>query len=158
MSFNSMAPPLAATIKSCPFCAISASFPPSSIPLSASPASPSNTSGTSPFYYSPNPPNPSPYADPPLAYTVLSTPYLLAFLDHAPIARGHLLVTTRQHREKLSDVPVSEAAALGSWLPLLSRVVAQSIEEGEVADWNVVQNNGMSCPWSVQEKERNAVS
>ncbi|MCJ1330377.1 hypothetical protein MMC10_007060 [Thelotrema lepadinum] len=129
-----MAPPLSAA-QDCPFCAISAAFPPS--PTHAP------SSSTSP----PSPPSPSspssPYLDPPLAYTILSTPYLLAFLDHAPIARGHLLVTTRRHREKLSDVPMSEASALGSWLPLLSRVVAQSVDPGgEVADWNVVQNNG----------------
>ena len=82
---------------------------------------------------------------------LLSTPYLIAFLDHAPISRGHVLVATRGHRSKLSDVSVQEGIAMGKWLSIVSRAVmmgatgresddAEDMEE--VGDWNVVQNNG----------------
>lgn len=53
---------------------------------------------------------------------------------------GHLLVTTRHHHEKLSDVPLEPTAqALGFWMPLISRALAKTLN---IEDWNVVQNNG----------------
>jgi diadenosine tetraphosphate (Ap4A) HIT family hydrolase len=57
-----------------------------------------------------------------------------------PLAPGHLLVTTRKHHEKISDVTEEEAEELGRWLPRLSRANARA---GGVWDWNIVQNNGM---------------
>ena len=83
---------------------------------------------------------------------LLSTPHLIAFLDHAPISRGHVLVATRAHRDKLSDVSVQEGVAIGKWLSIVSRAVmmgATGRDSGdaadmEVGDWNVVQNNGRS--------------
>ena len=35
-----------------------------------------------------------------------------------------MLVTTRRHREKVSDVNEEESRELGLWLPRLSRVLA----------------------------------
>lgn len=55
-----------------------------------------------------------------------------------PLAPGHLLVTTRRHHEKISDVSEEEAAELGVWLGRLSRVLMRVTGVG---DWNVVQNN-----------------
>ena len=83
---------------------------------------------------------------------LLSTPHLIAFLDHAPISRGHVLVATRGHRDKLSDVSVQEGIAIGKWLSIVSRAVmmgATGRDSGdaadmEVGDWNIVQNNGTS--------------
>lgn len=77
----------------------------------------------------------------------------MAFLDHAPISRGHVLVVVRAHREKLGDVWVEEGEAVGRWLGVVSRAVVGAVREGEgpgeeadveadVGDWNVVQNNG----------------
>jgi diadenosine tetraphosphate (Ap4A) HIT family hydrolase len=63
----------------------------------------------------------------------------MAFLDIMPLSRGHTLVTTRNHHEKISDITEEEASELGAWLPRLSRVLA--IATG-VWDWNIVQNNG----------------
>ena len=72
-----------------------------------------------------------------------------------------MLIATRQHREKLSDVSVEEGRALGAWMGILCRAVVTSVlgekeaggtkaqgtetgaEEDAVGDWNVVQNNGM---------------
>ncbi|EPE25247.1 HIT-like protein [Glarea lozoyensis ATCC 20868] len=103
---------------SCPFCTISQAHPPSSTPS-----------------------HNHELTDPP-SFVVLSTPLVLAFLDILPLAPGHLLVTTRQHHEKISDVSEEEAVELGRWLPRLSRVSARV---GEVWDWNIVQNNGAAA-------------
>ncbi|SLM38179.1 Histidine triad, conserved site [Lasallia pustulata] len=108
----------------CPFCLIASSHPP------FSPTSPPST---------PKPP--------PSTYVLLSTPLVIAFLDIAPISRGHVLVATRAHREKVSDVTVAEGRALGAWLGVVSRAVVRSVglsgKGGEgVGDWNIVQNNG----------------
>lgn len=58
-----------------------------------------------------------------------------------PLSPGHLLVTTRQHHEKISDVTEEEAKELGVWLVRLSQVLARVTG---VWDWNIVQNNGNS--------------
>jgi diadenosine tetraphosphate (Ap4A) HIT family hydrolase len=100
---------------SCPFCAIAKAFPPSS--------------------------SPSPHYDLifPSAHVILSTSLCMAFLDIMPLSPGHLLVTTRKHHEKISDVTDEESRELGEWLPRLSRVLANVTG---VWDWNIVQNNG----------------
>jgi diadenosine tetraphosphate (Ap4A) HIT family hydrolase len=90
-----------------------------------------------------HPPSPSPSADhdllSPPAFVVLSTRLCLAFLDIMPLAPGHLLVTTRRHCQKISEVSDEESRELGLWLPRLSRVLANVTG---VHDWNIVQNNG----------------
>ncbi|RJE24194.1 HIT domain protein [Aspergillus sclerotialis] len=63
-----------------------------------------------------------------------------------PLTKGHVLVVTRDHYEKLGDLNVETGREVGQWLPILSRVVMRTIF-GDVADsdahWNVVQNNGI---------------
>ncbi len=56
-----------------------------------------------------------------------------------PLAPGHLLLSPRRHAEKVSEVDPHEAAEMGRWLPVLSRVLARVTG---VEDYNVVQNNG----------------
>lgn len=56
-----------------------------------------------------------------------------------PLSQGHLLLTTRAHHEKISEVTDEEARELGRWLRVLSRVLARVTG---VWDWNIVQNNG----------------
>lgn len=69
----------------------------------------------------------------------------MAFLDIMPITAGHVLVIPRNHRVKLGDLQGSEGAALGQWLPAVSRAVMRALGKGD-GDWNVVQNNGKaSC-------------
>jgi diadenosine tetraphosphate (Ap4A) HIT family hydrolase len=101
--------------ENCPFCNIAAHFPPS-------PSPDSNHELLSPS-----------------AFVVLSSPMVVAFLDIMPLSPGHLLVTTRRHHEKISDVTGEEARALGEWLPRLSKALASVTG---VWDWNIVQNNG----------------
>jgi diadenosine tetraphosphate (Ap4A) HIT family hydrolase len=105
----------------CPFCRISEAYP-------SSPASPI-------------PDNPDPALVDPNAFVVLSSDHVLAFLDILPMTTGHLLLVTREHHEKLSEVPIGPTAqALGYWMPLMSRALAKTLG---VEDWNVVQNNGI---------------
>jgi diadenosine tetraphosphate (Ap4A) HIT family hydrolase len=102
----------------CPFCTISSTF------AAASPTAAPNFNAD---LVSPS------------AFVVLSSPLVMAFLDIMPLSPGHLLVTTRKHHEKLSDVSDEEARELGYWLPILSRTLAKATG---VWDWNIVQNNG----------------
>ncbi|MCJ1359245.1 MAG: Histidine triad nucleotide-binding protein 2, mitochondrial [Icmadophila ericetorum] len=114
----------------CPFCKIASAHPPSN------PAKPTTLSA---------PPEPHSTLSGTPTYILLSTPRVMAFLDHAPISRGHVLVATRQHREKLSDISIEEGAAVGRWLGIVCRAVAGvalGLECAEEGDWNVVQNNG----------------
>lgn len=101
-----------------------------------------------------------------------------------PITRGHVLLTPRQHREKLSHCKTSEAAVLGAWLGVLSRAVMRGVgalalglaesdtketkqqlieqeeekeeEVGAVQDWNVVQNNGIQLSRAPHEVKKKA--
>lgn len=110
----------------CPFCIISSSY---------DALHPTLTSSAPPNALSPEKVTPN-------AHVVLSTPLVMAFLDIMPLSPGHLLVTTREHHEKISDVTEEESRELGFWLPVLSRVLA---EVQGIWDWNIVQNNGEFC-------------
>ncbi|KJX93887.1 hit domain-containing protein [Zymoseptoria brevis] len=120
----------------CAFCKISAAYQPSSS--------------------SPVPISPDPDLVSPQCHLILSTPLVLAFLDIMPIARGHILITTRKHYTKLSDLQPSSkhgdwlskqsanevratSRALGEWMPVVSRALCKVTG---IEDWNVVQNNG----------------
>ncbi|CAK4032087.1 zinc-binding of the histidine triad [Lecanosticta acicola] len=123
----------------CAFCKISTAYPPSST--------------------SPVPHNPDPAKCEPQCHLILSTPHVLAFLDIMPIAPGHILLTTRKHYAKLSDLQrpssskqrtdwisskqaaeaLETSRAMGEFLPVLSRALCRVTG---VEDWNIVQNNG----------------
>jgi diadenosine tetraphosphate (Ap4A) HIT family hydrolase len=111
---------------SCPFCTIATNFPP----------------------YSPKNPGASEWdperIDPP-GYVILSTPDVIAFLDIAPLTRGHVLVAPRKHRVKMADLDSCAASELGRLLPLIARsVLRAALPDVDVAeaDYNIVQNNG----------------
>lgn len=120
----------------CPFCRIAKAYPPDT--------------------QSQVPTRPDPDKIAPQCHLVLSTPYVLAFLDIMPISPGHLLLIPRQHHEKTSSMykpPTSSSWAalreadearitaqkMGEYIPLISRALAAATE---VEDWNIVQNNG----------------
>ncbi|PGH18552.1 hypothetical protein AJ79_00331 [Helicocarpus griseus UAMH5409] len=128
----------------CPFCAIAAAhppFPPSRLDLPKGPSSnPDNDDG---------PPEQQ-------THLILSTKHVLAFLDIMPLTRGHVLVISRGHYEKLADVGIEVGRELGKWLPILSRVVTRTILGTELDSrgedpmhWNVVQNNGSRASQTV---------
>lgn len=104
----------------CPFCSIARTYPP--------------TPG-----YVPNNPNSTMLM--PNCHLILSTPSVMAFLDILPLSEGHTLVVPRNHRVKLKDLKGAEGAALGTWLPVVSRAVMKALGRAE-GDWNIVQNNG----------------
>jgi diadenosine tetraphosphate (Ap4A) HIT family hydrolase len=77
------------------------------------------------------------------AYPVLSTAIVIAFLDIAPVTPGHILLCPRRHCEKATDMTVAEAAALGVWLPILTRALLKVLgTTTEEAGWNIIQANG----------------
>lgn len=104
-------------IMSCPFCMIASGSPPSLNPPNLI------SSGGS-------------------AYLLLSTPLVVAFLDIAPVSRGHLLLCPRAHCTKVSDLSPVASAAIGFWLPILSRAVMKAIWGGTEGSWNIIQANG----------------
>ncbi|KAL2887681.1 putative HIT-like protein [Ceratocystis lukuohia] len=110
----------------CPFCRIVCAYPPYN-PRFPPPASSNVISSTK---ISPN------------AFVVLSTPSVVAFLDIMPLARGHILLSPRNHKEKFTNATPAEAAELGRNLLLLSRALTRALG---VYDWNVVQNNGAAA-------------
>ncbi|KAH7136331.1 HIT domain protein [Dactylonectria macrodidyma] len=108
----------------CPFCLIASGIPPS--------------------------PKPSILKSPiGSAYPVLSTPLVVAFLDIAPISAGHILVCPREHRTKSTEMTPIESAAIGFWLPVLSRAVMRVIWGGTEGSWNVLQANGAAAGQTV---------
>jgi diadenosine tetraphosphate (Ap4A) HIT family hydrolase len=77
------------------------------------------------------------------AYIVLSTSTVVAFLDIAPLTRGHVLLCPREHRAKITDLTLQESAATGFWIPVLSKAVMKGVGlEIESGSWNIVQANG----------------
>jgi diadenosine tetraphosphate (Ap4A) HIT family hydrolase len=109
---------------SCPFCTISTTYPAPSSSYSSQ---------------TPKPDLASTLVSPPAFLVLHSSPVCIAFLDILPLSTGHLLLTTRAHHEKVSEVTDEEARELGRWLRVLSRVLARVTG---VWDWNIVQNNG----------------
>jgi len=62
-----------------------------------------------------------------------------AFLDVAPLSKGHCLVIPKKCHRTLDQVPAETAAAIGRVLPALARAVIRAT--GAEA-YNVLQNNG----------------
>src|SRR6266480_2566942 len=105
---------------SCPFCAIAAAYPPAA-PTATFDFGPS-TSATPTATHSLPRPHPHSHfdsaADHPLApektfppsFILLSTPDVIAFLDIAPLTRGHVLIATRRHRVKTVELSTAEGA------------------------------------------------
>jgi len=64
---------------------------------------------------------------------------VLAFLDIAPLAEGHLLVIPRAHYTCLSEMPAEVAAALAARLPALGKALR---EVTKAAGFNLLANEG----------------
>lgn len=81
----------------CPFCAIAVAYPP--IPPSSALQQVSGTHNSNSNSSSSSEPSSK-------AFLILATQHVLAFLDIMPLSRGHILLTTRNHWEKIGDVGV----------------------------------------------------
>lgn len=98
--------------ESCPFCSIAAAYP--GITTATTAASPSSTGEDEDLVACiPTASAADPARVDPATYLVLSAPRVLAFLDILPMTRGHLLVTTREHRGKVQDVEGLEGRDVG---------------------------------------------
>jgi histidine triad (HIT) family protein len=65
--------------------------------------------------------------------------HVFAFLDIAPVARGHALVIPKEAAVTLDQLSDDAAAAIGRVLPRLCRAL---IEATGTREFNVLQNNG----------------
>lgn len=76
------------------------------------------------------------------AAVVYESTSILAFLDVAPLAEGHLLIIPRDHFDTFSEMPPNEASQLANAIPLLGRTLLQVTKaEG----FNVLINNGSAA-------------
>ncbi|HKP58258.1 MAG TPA: HIT family protein [Polyangiales bacterium] len=71
---------------------------------------------------------------------------VLAFLDIAPLSRGHTLVIPKEPAVTLDELSDTAAAAIGRALPRISRAVLAAT--GATA-YNLLQNNGASAHQAV---------
>lgn len=108
----------------CPFCSISAAYPPHTTASSASAGE--QKPDRELLDCIPSSAAVEPARVDPAAFIVLSAPRVMAFLDILPMTRGHLLVTTREHRGKVQDVEGLEGRDVGelSHFCLLSSGIA----------------------------------
>lgn len=71
---------------------------------------------------------------------------VLAFLDIAPLSRGHTLVIPKEPAATLDQLSDEAAAALGRVLPRICRAV---IAVTGVREYNVLENNGLGAHQAV---------
>ena len=79
-------------------------------------------------------------------HRVYEDEYVLAFLDIAPLSRGHVLVIPRERAATMDELSDDSAAALGRILPRLCRAVMSAT--GCTA-YNLLQNNGAEAHQAV---------
>ena len=65
--------------------------------------------------------------------------HVFAFLDIAPLSRGHALVVPREECAMLHELSEESAAALGRALPRVARAVMAATG---ATHYNILQNNG----------------
>lgn len=73
------------------------------------------------------------------ASLVYSDESLVAFLDVAPLAEGHLLIVPREHYSQLVELPLDLAGELGAAIPDLGRAL---MEATGAEGFNVLINQG----------------
>jgi histidine triad (HIT) family protein len=73
------------------------------------------------------------------SHKIYEDDHVLAFLDIAPIARGHTLVIPKEPAATLDQLSDDASAAIGRVLPRIARAVLAAT--GATA-FNVLQNNG----------------
>jgi len=80
------------------------------------------------------------------AHKVYEDERVLAFLDIAPLARGHTLVIPKEPAVTLDQLSDESAAAIGRVLPRLCRAVMSATGARE---YNLLQNNGRGAHQAV---------
>ncbi|MFI4916959.1 MAG: HIT family protein [Phycisphaerales bacterium JB060] len=79
-------------------------------------------------------------------HKVYEDDHVLAFLDVAPLSRGHTLVIPRERAAQMDQLGDESAAALGRVLPRICRAVMKAT--GATA-YNLLQNNGAEAHQAV---------
>ncbi|MBC8421531.1 HIT family protein [bacterium] len=77
---------------------------------------------------------------------VYENEYVLAFLDVAPLSRGHTLIIPKQPVAFLHELTEESGRALGEALVKVSKAV---VEVTGVSDYNILQNNGATANQAV---------
>ncbi len=80
------------------------------------------------------------------SHEVYADEFVFAFLDIAPLCRGHVLVVPIEEREFLHELTDESAAALGR---ALSRVARGVVAATGATAYNVLQNNGAAAHQAV---------
>lgn len=73
------------------------------------------------------------------AHKVYEDEHVLAFLDIAPLSRGHTLVIPKEPAATLDELSDEASAAIGRVLPRICRAVKRV---SGCDDYNILQNNG----------------
>lgn len=79
-------------------------------------------------------------------HRVYEDEHVLAFLDVAPLSRGHTLVIPKERAAQMDQLGDESAAALGRVLPRICRAVLHAT--GATA-YNLLQNNGADAHQAV---------
>lgn len=79
-------------------------------------------------------------------HRVYEDDHVLAFLDIAPLSRGHTLVIPKERKAHLHQLSDASASAIGRVLPRLCRAIMEAT--GATA-YNVLQNNGSAAHQAV---------
>ncbi len=79
-------------------------------------------------------------------HRVYEDEFVLAFLDVAPLSRGHTLVIPKERVAQMDQLSDESAAALGRVLPRICRAVLKAT--GATA-YNLLQNNGAEAHQAV---------
>jgi len=79
-------------------------------------------------------------------HKVYEDDHVLAFLDIAPLSRGHTLVLPKERKAYLHELSDEQSAAIGRVLPRLARAVMNAT--GATA-YNILQNNGAAAHQAV---------
>ncbi|HXA92426.1 MAG TPA: HIT family protein [Steroidobacteraceae bacterium] len=81
------------------------------------------------------------------AHKIYEDDRVLAFLDIAPLSRGHTLVIPKEPAETLGELSDESAAALGRVLPRICRAL---VAVTGVREYNVLENNGAGAHQAVR--------
>ena len=65
--------------------------------------------------------------------------HVLAFMDIAPVTKGHVLLIPKTHRENIYELTAEEAGQLFSVVPKIANALK---DEFKPAGMNLLQNNG----------------
>lgn len=79
-------------------------------------------------------------------HRVYEDEHVLAFLDVAPLSRGHTLVIPKERAAQMDQLSDDSAAALGRVLPRICRAVLKATG---ASAYNLLQNNGSEAHQAV---------